>query len=115
MELKKPLILLSSLLVLSACAKSNPPETIVQTEYIERTIEQAQRPSPINLMDVKWYVVNEGNIDEFLSRFEGEEGEIVFIALSVRDYENLSLNLAELRRYIAQQKQIIVYYETAIK
>jgi len=32
----------------------------------------------------------------------------------VKDYENLSLNFAELRRYIEQQKQIIVYYEKAI-
>ena len=33
----------------------------------------------------------------------------------MKDYENLSLNFAELRRYIEQQKQIIVYYEEAIK
>ena len=33
---------------------------------------------------------------------------------SVKDYQNLSLNFAELRRYIEQQKQIIVYYEKAV-
>jgi len=27
----------------------------------------------------------------------------------------LSLNFAELRRYIEQQKQIIIYYENAVK
>jgi hypothetical protein len=32
----------------------------------------------------------------------------------VKDYENLSKNFAELRRYIEQQKQIIVYYEKAV-
>jgi hypothetical protein len=32
----------------------------------------------------------------------------------MRDYENLALNLADLRRYIEQQKEIIVYYEKAI-
>ena len=37
-----------------------------------------------------------------------------YIALSVKDYENLSLNFAELRRYIEQQKQIILYYEKAV-
>ena len=30
-------------------------------------------------------------------------------------YENLSLNVAELRRYIEQQKSLIVYYENNIK
>jgi|TARA_B100001287_G_C22662428_1_gene521064 hypothetical protein len=32
----------------------------------------------------------------------------------MKDYENLALNIAELRRYINQQKQIIVYYEEAV-
>jgi len=34
--------------------------------------------------------------------------------LSIKDYENLALNIAELRRYINQQKQIIIYYEKAV-
>jgi hypothetical protein len=32
----------------------------------------------------------------------------------MRDYENLALNVAELRRYINQQTEIIVYYEEAV-
>jgi hypothetical protein len=34
--------------------------------------------------------------------------------LSVKDYENLALNIGELRRYINQQTEIIVYYEEAV-
>ena len=36
-------------------------------------------------------------------------------AISVKDYENLAKNFAELRRYIEQQKQIILYYEEAVQ
>ena len=32
----------------------------------------------------------------------------------IKTCENLSKNIAELRRYIEQQKQIILYYESAI-
>jgi len=39
---------------------------------------------------------------------------LAFIALSVKDYENLALNIAELRRYINQQGEIIIYYEEAV-
>ncbi len=39
---------------------------------------------------------------------------MVYFALSVPDYENLSLNMGELKRYIEQQKTIIVYYEQSI-
>lgn len=43
------------------------------------------------------------------------EGQLAIIALTVRGYENLALNISELERYIRQQKQVIVYYEDAIK
>ena len=33
----------------------------------------------------------------------------------MQDYENLALNIAEMRRYLNQQTQIIVYYEDAVK
>lgn len=69
----------------------------------------------MQLNDVKIYVVNEDNYDEFVEEFRAKNGEIVYIAISVKDYENLSLNIAELRRYIEQQKQVIVYYEEAVK
>jgi len=32
----------------------------------------------------------------------------------MQDYENLALNISELRRYINQQKNIIIYYEKAV-
>ena len=68
----------------------------------------------MQLNDVKIYVVNEDNYEEFIEEFRAKNGEIVYIAISVKDYENLSLNIAELRRYIEQQKQVIVYYEEAV-
>ena len=46
-----------------------------------------------------------------MERFEKENGDIVFFALSIPDYENIALNMGELRRFIEQQKSIILYYE----
>ena len=73
-----------------------------------------QRPKPVQLTDTRVYVVNERNLDEFLAEFEERHGDIAFVALSMKDYENLALNIADLRRYINQQKQIIIYYEEAV-
>jgi len=33
----------------------------------------------------------------------------------MKDYENLAINIADIRRYLNQQKQIIAYYEKAVK
>jgi hypothetical protein len=59
--------------------------------------------------------VSKENYEEFVADFEAKNGGDAYIAISVKDYENLSLNFAELRRYIEQQKQIILYYEEAVK
>ena len=33
----------------------------------------------------------------------------------MKDYENLALNIADIKRYLEQQKEIIIYYEKAVK
>ena len=72
------------------------------------------RPKQVQLNDVKIYVVSKVNYEEFVEEYTKKNGADSYIAISVKDYENLSLNFAELRRYIEQQKQIIVYYENAV-
>ena len=47
--------------------------------------------------------------------FEAKNGGDSYVAISVKDYENLAKNFAELRRYIEQQKSIILYYEKAVQ
>ena len=73
------------------------------------------RPKQVQLNDVKIWVVSKENYDEFVKEYAKKNGSDSYIAISIKDYENLSLNFAELRRYIEQQKQIIIYYEEAIK
>ena len=64
--------------------------------------------------DIYFYVVTAQNFEEFKKRFIKENGDLVGYVLSVRDYETLALNMAELKRYLQQQKEIIVYYEKAV-
>ena len=120
MELKKYLILwsLSLLLLLSSGCSLLPreKEIIVQTVEVEKQIPLQLQPKPLQFNDSYWHVVTEANFDEFIEKFKKEHGEAwVFYAVSVRSYESMALNLAELKRYIAQQKQLIIYYEEAIK
>lgn len=107
--------LLSSCTGLSLFGGRQPvqPEPIVvtETEYLYREIPIQERPKPVTLYDIEFYAVTGENIDEFLERFEEENGDIVFFAISVPDYENISLNMGELRRFIESQTAIIVYYE----
>ena len=72
-------------------------------------------PAPVRLKDVQWYVVSDENIEDFKERITDRQGVLVWYAITVADYESLSLNLQEIRRYIVQQQELINYYENAIK
>ena len=56
----------------------------------------------------------EYDFDEFVKEFSEIYGDVAFVALSMKDYENLALNVAELKRFLNQQTDIIVYYEEAV-
>ena len=105
-------------LVLSSCSSWPKITQIeVQTVEVERRIPTQNRPQPITMnKGMKWWVVTEENFKEFKEKFQKENGDpLVAYVLSVRDYETLALNMAEIKRYIQQQKEIIIYYEEAVK
>jgi hypothetical protein len=104
-------------LILSSFIGCATPEPIVvtKTNYVVKKIQLQAQPKPLNLHRVKFYAVTPENMEEFLQKFEEESGGVpVFFALSIPDYENMSLNVAELRRYINQQKALVIYYEDSI-
>ena len=108
------LLLLS--LALSSCSSWPQLKQIeVKTVEIERNVPIQNRPRQLDLSSIKWYVVTEENFEEFKKRFTTENGGFLFYAISIRDYETLTLNMADIKRYIEQQKNIIVYYEDAVK
>ena len=116
MNWKTLLLLTSAILLLNGCSTFMPePKVVTVTKITERTIPTVPHPKAVQLNDVKIYVVSKENYEEFVADFEAKNGADAYIAISVKDYENLSLNFAELRRYIEQQKQIILYYEEAVQ
>ena len=109
------LILLPLLLLSSGCSTWNPLKRIeIKTVEVDRVIPTQNRPRPVKMNDIYFYVVTENTFEDFKKRFVKENGDLVGYVLSVRDYETLALNMAELKRYLIQQKEIIVYYEKAV-
>ena len=104
-------------LLLSSCGFIRKPEKeiVVQTVEVQKVIPVQPQPKPVDMTDVKFYVVTEENYEEFKEKFMKTNNDFVFYVVSVHDYENLALNMSELFRYIKQQKEIVVYYEEAVK
>jgi len=84
------------------------------TKVQKVTVPIVARPKPINLTDTQVYVVNKNNLEAFIAEFTEQNGELAFVAMSIDTYENLALNISELRRFINQQNEVIVYYEKAM-
>ena len=72
------------------------------------------RPKPVQLNDTRVFVVTKDNYEQFVKEFTSIYGDLAFVALSMKDYENLALNIADIRRYLNQQTEIIIYYEKAV-
>ena len=102
-------------LLLSSGACSSIKDVLeVKTVEIERNIPIQNRPRPLSLNDVHFYVVTPDTRQNFETRFEKENGGLVYYALSVRNYEDLGLNFAEVIRYIRQAQATLQFYENAV-
>ena len=98
-------------MMVSSCSLiPSKKEVSITTKAIERTIIQPVMPREIDLKEPYWYVVSDKNIDEFLARIEKDQGQLVFFAMSVPDYEIMAYNMQELKRYIRELKEVVVYY-----
>ena len=50
-------------------------------------------------------------LDRFLDDMKKmNSGDVVFVAMSIGDYELMSYNMQELRRYIREVQEVVVYY-----
>ena len=109
-------------LTVSGCASWNlfgsdpeprPPVEIVVREVPQR-LYQPPAPNPLELEDVDWFVITEENFQEQIQRLESlQGGGWVIFAVTPQDYENMAYNFQEMRRYIRQQGEIIIYYREA--
>lgn len=108
------LLALWPLIALAACGAAEKPLEVT-TAPVQLEIAQPARPRPVDLVDVKFRVVTADTLDAFIAEQSKlqENDNPVFVAINIKDYQALSLNLAELRRYINQQNSIIVYYQRA--
>jgi hypothetical protein len=100
-------------LLLAGCNTTQPVQ--ITTTPAVLNISQPADPRPPNLRGVQWRVVTKETLDQFIAdqAKTQDNSNPVFVAISMRDYQTLSTDLAELRRYIDQQRAIIVYYRNA--
>lgn len=102
----KTFALLFTLLFLAACGGIKPINIIA--EPVDPIVIHPNLPAQLSMRKVEWTVFNRKKLEKLLADFPNQE--IVFFAISAKGYENLSLNMSEIIRYLKEQKNVIIYY-----
>ena len=114
------LVTLVVLLMISACSSFREKEIVTVPTVVEKveipapTIQIVNRPSPVEMKDADIVVVTENNLEEVINRIKGTQGEFVLYAMTASSFEALAINFEDIKRFIEEQNQIILYYEKAV-
>ena len=113
---------LISLLLLSGCSTiggffSSPPAVpvVAPVEIVTITepapMSHPPLPEGVTPAEIEWIVLNPSIMREYLENYDaGNAPAVAYYGLTAQAYENLSNNLADIRRYIRQNLNIIQYY-----
>ena len=91
-------------------------EKIVTKKVIEKKLPlNIHAPFPLELSEVEWVIVTRENIDEVWAAIEADNEGVALFALRHGEYENLALNIVEIRKqlgeYVIILKKYKEYYE----
>jgi len=68
-------------------------------------------PEGVSPADIEWIVLNPSVMREYIENYDtGDAPAVAYYGLTAQAYENLANNLADIRRYIRQTLNIILYY-----
>jgi len=112
------ILLFLTLLLVSGCSILGSSRDIPEVQPVEvvTVVKKAPTyhpplPNQINPVPVEWTVLNPELMQEYLDDLnEGNAPTNAWYALTTKGYENLSTNMAEVKRYLRQVLSILKYY-----
>jgi len=107
------------ILLLSGCGLLGREPYIPETKPVEvvtvikpAAVYHPALPNAISTLPVEWKVLTPQTMQEYLDDLnEGNAPTNAYYGLSTKGYENLSANMAEVKRYIRQVLSIVQYYK----
>jgi len=106
---------LSLALLISGCSSLQPRQIEVSNVPVEKPELELPETDEIRLREVEWTLITPDNVEEVLEKAEESGRPVVFFSLTDKGYENLGLNISDIRALIQQQKTIISAYENYYK
>jgi len=106
--MKNILLVLPLLLAMAGCASS----VDIKTAPVVIPPPPAPRAEPLDLKPVQWHLVTKDDLPALLETVKkNPNGNFVLYTLDTQNFENMNLNMEELRRYIKEECAVIIFYE----
>ena len=106
------IVLISALALLaSGCSLFGPTKVDVSSKPVERLPLSITQPQPLSLTSPRWVVITPDNAESVWAKLRAEGNNVVLFAVTDKGYEQLAGDLAQIRTFIATQREIIKQYE----
>ena len=82
----------------------------IQKKAVERTPLNLADPPPLKPTSPNWIIITPANAEQVWAELRKRNADLVLFALTDDGYEELAVDMAQIRTFIAQQREIIVRY-----
>ena len=109
----KNLLLISLSLMMASCSLMQSSIKPVQVKSISERppMYHPPLPYPMSLSEVDWEIMTPELMEQYLQNLEnGDAPRRAYYSLSSKEYENLSMDMAEITRWSKDILSIIKYY-----
>jgi len=114
----KQILLISLLLITGGCSlipSQTKPVEVVSIAAMPN-VYHPPLPLELQLVDIDWTIFTPELMQNYLDDVEkGDAPAMAFYTLTNKDYENLSMNTADQKRYLKEILSIVEYYRSLNK
>ena len=111
--MNKNILYISCLLVLANCSMIPTSTKSVEVITIAEPVPMYHPPLPleVQLVDIDWVILTPELMKDYLVDYEdGSAPATAYYSLTSKEYENLSMNMAEIKRYLRDTLSVIKFY-----
>ena len=110
-KIKSVFVFISVFLITNCSMMPSAKPVEVRTIAEPVPIYHPPLPLEVGLVDIDWEILPPDLMKEYLEDYEnGSAPAIAYYSLTSKEYENLSMNMAEIKRYLRDTLSIVKYY-----
>ena len=112
-------VLVSLILITSLTSCSGVKELTIFKKKIEREKLNIDKPTPLQLEQLRWIIITSENAEEVFKRLEEEGIDPVLLGLTDKDFQLIAKNFAQIRNQLKITNDLLdkykEYYEPEVK